>query len=94
MDNLDVRTVLPMLQKLGIDPSKLSAEKMERLMKLGDNLNDPSKITPEVVSEITNIFGIELNGKKTKDTVKSGPKIKRNELCPCESGKKWKKCCM
>ena len=21
-------------------------------------------------------------------------KIKRNEPCPCESGKKWKKCCM
>ena len=26
--------------------------------------------------------------------VKSKPKIGRNELCPCGSGKKYKKCCI
>ena len=25
--------------------------------------------------------------------VRSKPKIKRNDLCPCGSGKKYKKCC-
>jgi len=25
--------------------------------------------------------------------VREGPKIGRNDPCPCGSGKKWKKCC-
>jgi hypothetical protein len=28
------------------------------------------------------------------EPVRTGPKIRRNDLCPCGSGKKWKKCCM
>lgn len=28
------------------------------------------------------------------DTVQRGEKVGRNELCPCGSGKKFKKCCM
>ena len=26
--------------------------------------------------------------------VKNGPKIGRNDLCPCKSGLKYKKCCL
>lgn len=26
-------------------------------------------------------------------TIKYGPKLKRNDTCPCGSGKKYKKCC-
>lgn len=26
--------------------------------------------------------------------VRTEPKIQRNELCPCNSGKKFKKCCI
>ena len=62
MNNLDVRSVLPLLQQMGVDPGKLGPDKLERLMKLSDTIKNPEKITPEVVSEITNIFGIELNG--------------------------------
>ncbi|MBT9584305.1 SEC-C domain-containing protein [bacterium] len=25
--------------------------------------------------------------------IRSGPKIGRNDPCPCQSGKKYKKCC-
>ena len=62
MNNLDVRSVLPLLQQMGIDPSKLGPDKLERLMKMSDKIKNPDQITPEVVSEITNIFGIDLNG--------------------------------
>lgn len=30
---------------------------------------------------------------KRKPYVRQAPKIGRNELCPCGSGKKYKKCC-
>lgn len=29
----------------------------------------------------------------TPTFVREGPKIGRNDPCPCGSGKKWKKCC-
>ena len=31
---------------------------------------------------------------KIAQHVRSQRKIQRNELCPCQSGKKYKKCCM
>ena len=30
---------------------------------------------------------------RTKQVIRTGPKIGRNEPCPCGSGKKYKKCC-
>ena len=34
-------------------------------------------------------------GEETEDiTVCAGPKLGRNELCPCGSNKKYKKCCL
>ena len=35
-----------------------------------------------------------LNAKKARQTVRLGPKIGRNDPCPCGSGKKYKKCCL
>jgi uncharacterized protein YecA (UPF0149 family) len=93
MNNLDVRSVLPLLQQMGVDPSKLGPDKLERLMKMSDKIKNPDQITPEVVSEITNIFGIDLNGPVQPKKQEISLKIGRNEKCPCESGKKWKKCC-
>ncbi len=93
MNNLDVRSVLPLLQQMGVDPSKLGPDKLERLMKLSDKIKNPDQITPELISEITNIFGIDLNGPPKTRKRETSLKIGRNEKCPCESGKKWKKCC-
>ena len=31
--------------------------------------------------------------RKSADTIVKGPKIGRNDPCPCGSGKKYKKCC-
>ena len=29
-----------------------------------------------------------------RQVMRAGPKIGRNDACPCRSGKKYKKCCM
>ena len=90
---MDIQSVLPLLQQMGVDPAKLGPEKLAKLMQITDKIKDPNQITQENIREITDIFALKLtvflNLKKRKAL-----KIGRNEPCPCESGKKWKKCCM
>ena len=38
-------------------------------------------------------FFYDAKAPKPKQVVRQGPKIGRNTLCPCGSGKKYKKCC-
>ena len=47
------------------------------------NLKMVQESTQEKVSPETNKIDLKYTGKN----------IKRNELCPCGSGKKYKKCC-
>ena len=47
---------------------------------------------------ITGIVGAIKNGEQIKSevnrtVVNEGPKVGRNDLCPCGSGKKYKNCC-
>jgi len=35
-----------------------------------------------------------IQAKKPEQEVTTGPKVGRNEPCPCGSGKKYKKCCL
>lgn len=49
-------------------------------------------ITPEMVRNLRMGRSIEQN-KKTAPTAANADKIDRNALCPCGSGKKYKKCC-
>jgi uncharacterized protein YecA (UPF0149 family) len=90
---MDIQSVLPLLQQMGVDPSKLGPEKLAKLMQITDKIKDPNQITQETVREITDIFGLETNG-VPQPKKRKALKIGRNEPCPCESGKKWKKCCM
>ena len=92
MDNLDIRSVLPMLQQFGISPDQLGPDKLEKLMKLSKSIQNPSDITPEISRHILDVLGISIQG--TKASVKrNGVKIGRNEPCPCREGKKYKHCC-
>ena len=34
-----------------------------------------------------------LNEEEREEPMTAGPRIGRNDLCPCGSGKKYKKCC-
>ena len=92
MDNLDLKSILPLLQQFGISPDKIGPEKLNQLMALSQHIKDPSKITPELSSQIINSLGINLAGPKPQKTV-TDKKIPRNEKCPCGSSLKYKKCC-
>lgn len=90
MENLDIRDILPLLRNFGIGPEQLGPEKLEKLMKISQNIKNPSEITPEISRQIFNILGIQLKNKKH---VQKKIKIGRNQLCPCGKGIKYKKCC-
>lgn len=90
--DFDMNKILPILQSFGISPSKLGPEKLNRLMKISEKVSDPSKITTDVAGEILDILDISLAGKKQPRSTKK-IKVGRNDKCPCDSGKKFKKCC-
>jgi len=100
MENIDVNEAKTLLSKMGIDLSKLSPEKLEKLMSLSGKISDVSQITPEIITDMMNILGLNTNNISNSLLNESKPKsnrplkIGRNEKCPCESGKKWKNCCM
>jgi glutaredoxin len=58
MENVDVNAAKNLLAQNGIDLSKIDSEKMEKLMSICDKVSDPSQISPEVISEVTNILGV------------------------------------
>lgn len=93
MADFDIRKALPLLQSLGVSPERLGPEKLNEVTRMTEHLADPSQITPELAHKILETLGIKVGGQK-KPTIKhTGKKIGRNEPCPCESGKKYKKCC-
>ena len=94
---MDVSSAIKLLKEFGIDLDKLEPEKIERLKQITQQVNDPNKISPEIISEIGSMLLNTRNNvlnQNGKDIKKTKIKIGRNEQCPCESGKKWKNCCM
>ena len=56
-------------------------------MDLGFTGELPEDDEPQLVSL--------LRGRRSRTvTVRSGPKVGRNDPCPCGSGRKHKRCCM
>jgi len=49
----------------------------------------PGKKASDVVSEAANAVEAQAKAKP----VRTGPKVGRNDPCPCGSGKKYKQCC-
>ena len=47
-----------------------------------------------VQHEIDHLNGLTIHHRKRNTTIKVEKKPGRNELCPCGSGKKYKKCCL
>ena len=91
MDKL--HNILPLLRQFGISPEQLGPERLEQLMKISDQISDPSAINSELASKVMDALGITTARNNQKKTVIK-KKIGRNTKCPCESGLKWKKCCM
>jgi len=44
--------------------------------------------------ECDHLMGVLVSDRQLKPTTRKGPKIGRNSLCYCGSGKKYKKCCL
>jgi uncharacterized protein YecA (UPF0149 family) len=78
------------LDQIGISPDTFEKDKLEKLMTLADRIKDPSQVDGNTIVELQKLLGIKnLPQKKTTPSKKIG----RNTPCPCNSGKKWKKCC-
>lgn len=92
MENLDIRTVLPLLKQLGISPDALGPERIEKLMKIADTIKNPSQINQDVINQLRDIIGLD-NQQSIPSPTKRTKKVPRNSKCPCDSGLKWKKCC-
>ena len=58
----------------------------EEIVNLEDKYSNMSK--EDLMKELEKMFLM-----RRKPYVRQAPKIGRNDLCPCGSGKKYKKCC-
>jgi hypothetical protein len=66
---------------------------LEKLGRAMDRLGAP--LSPELAASIQAVLANPVRGERAAvaPVVRAGPKVGRNEPCPCGSGKKWKKCC-
>lgn len=69
-------------------------EESEREMTRLDPLiaGQPAEFQEQIVSQRRLIHEIRNKALSSRSSIKSNQKIGRNELCPCGSGKKYKKC--
>lgn len=102
LKNLDTDNMLQILKNLGIDLEELDEKKRNKIMNISEKIKDPSKVSQNTYNDIIKTLGIS---KKKLNKVKNGNinskkpiindnKIGRNDLCNCNSGKKYKKCCL
>jgi len=89
----DLQSVMPFLQSMGVSPDELGQERLDMLKDLSNSLSGPNGMDENVTNGIMEKLGVNLKGAKPPSTKKKEKKIGRNEKCPCESGKKYKKCC-
>lgn len=88
---MNLENATQFLKNVGIDPETFTPETIQKLMQFADKIKDPSKIDSQTIQQIKQLLNIKLPSKKR---VIDNQKIGRNDPCPCNSGKKWKKCCL
>ncbi len=76
------------LSNMGLDLSKYPKDKINTIMQFADSISDPSKMNAEQINKLQVLLGLK------KGPTKKRIKIRVNDKCPCDSGKKYKKCCM
>lgn len=86
----EMKMMLPILKKLGINPDKLSGDKISKILNMAKGIRNPSDVSPEMAREFANILNIKPQGAVLP---KKSTRVKPNAMCPCGSGKKYKKCC-
>lgn len=86
---------------LGLIVEDLDVHKREKLEKFIRAKKGFSNVTPQDAKQLIDETGIDImavqkrvRAQKAEERKQNKkPKVGRNELCPCESGKKYKKCC-
>ena len=73
---------------MGLDLSKYPKDKINTILQFAESISDPSKMNAEQINKLQVLLGLK------KGPAKKRIKIRVNDKCPCDSGKKYKKCCM
>lgn len=94
MDNLNSNEIVNQLKNMGIDLSKLNKKQINQLIDCTKGITDISQVTPNILDNLSKILNIKLKLNKNTQPKKKTMKIKRNDKCPCNSGKKYKNCCL
>jgi len=82
-----------MLKNMGVDLNNPSIKNnMNSIMELSSEIKDPMNMNPEQVKRMKNLLGLSGNP-SLKGIPAKRTKIGANKQCPCNSGKKYKKCC-
>lgn len=87
----DMKTILPILNSFGISPETLGPDKMKLICELAETISNPETMTSEESTKILRELGLGIKSNRLK---KSEPKTQRNARCPCDSGNKYKFCCL
>lgn len=85
------------LKSLNSSIEELSPEKMAKFKKSMKNIPNPENMTSEQALNIIQSCGLDL--KTIKKSIHGSREIKNNKIprnskCPCNSGEKYKKCCL
>lgn len=83
---------LSLLQQFGLNPNQFGPERLNKLMEIAELVKNPEDMTPEIAKDIIDVLGVDPK-KYLNKKVGTNEKIGRNDLCTCNSGKKFKKCC-
>ena len=94
MDNLNNNEIVNQLKDMGVDLSKLNNKQVNQLIDCTKGITDISQVTPNVLDKLSKILNLKLKLNNNTDPKKKTNKIKRNDKCPCKSGKKYKNCCL
>jgi uncharacterized protein YecA (UPF0149 family) len=89
------------LKTLDILLEDLNEDQKIKLLQFSKTIKDPAEMSTKDALNLINTLGIDLDNlqkkarkKRVEELEKNRkPKIGANEQCPCNSGKKYKKCC-
>jgi len=88
LDQLRVAWIPVVKKNTDIDLEVTNA--MDRIRKSGfEKTFKTVGVTDEDIKKVLE----DIRDSKGESVVRSEPKVGRNELCPCGSGKKYKRCC-
>lgn len=88
---------MSILSSLGLDENLLDESEIKSIVDASSKMNLTGRIDPNMVLNTLRSEGVDIDRiiKKMRGNVetKKSTRVKRNVLCPCKSGKKYKKCC-